>query len=242
MWKAWDSSNATFLQRQRFRLSTHVINQGRRNDVHENAYLSWRSRNTDFWSDRSDNSRDCDASSRQDPDPSAEPDPEALGFLTDDAALIDWAQNVIDKNAGRRKALRRIRERFWKMFEPESGSQTEHGLNDVTLHEPAVFDNPSIHLATMARSIQSLQREQDNTEYHGAASSNDLPGRGDREAEMPVGAQQPGLMAPTFLTHDQYVIAKGILTGIDEGKQTMTMLHGGGGTGKSFLIRTNSGN
>ena len=203
------------------------MKKGFRNSTNEEICTDWRNRAAQFWDD--DSAKPSEQYNNMTATESI--DPELHGTL-DRQNIYELLVKAFQQNTEREKDVRSIQELFWTNI-PEDFT-TENTTSQQINHTEAVFDvnsNPSkletISLVQISKSIRNykhMKQEAASTEKRSMI------------VHDPLASMVTELPPATNFSNQQASVFNSILTSINNNTQTLTIVHGGGGTGKSFLI------
>lgn len=244
--KQWDHSHASLVERQRYRLISNILRRGNQNNAAGDTYTHWRARNADWWAEEKKSmSEDINPEEyRNSPDC----DPEQLGSLSDTEALFQLTRMSALGAKDIRFEVGEIKKRFWSLVPnvyahqglDNSKFSDSGGLNraisaNVFYVKDLNSDDSSRCIGDIANAIQHMIADSDERASHGTRQD---PAAVGSQCDTSV-ASEDNLMT---LTEEQRYIVQYLVQNVGHSeacnrKQTMSMLHGAAGTGKSVVIR-----
>ncbi|KAF4047435.1 PIF1-like helicase [Phytophthora infestans] len=236
----WNSTGASFINRSRYRVVENILQKTYRCAQNEKTCSEWRSRNVQFWADPV-SSTISQAGGHHVKSPDV--DMEAVGAILPED-IFDMTIAAAAKDIKAVNAARAMKSTFLSL----SPMATEFGTRGSSLpsspaggsspHE-AIYMNekgaPS--LSNIARRVHVMLAPEENQ-----VEQKTIPGlepRGGVPSDY-VEVSPVNSAERDSCSADQRALFDRIVGSIECGgkmRQTLTMLHGGGGTGKSMLMR-----
>ena len=211
-----DKLEATIIEKQRCRYIRNVLKKGFRNSTNEETCTDWRNRNVDYWNDGNQ------PTTSQDQQKNDDCDPELKGKLKDN--LYELLSKVTSGSARLQLEISSIESFFWSMV-------PEHLCDEVTNrnHNDCIYKlrfTNGVSIQEAAKMIQQFKLSNDTS------SDRHMP-------ETVVSISKVSNETQHALSRDQQQIFDRIMEGIDSNRysQSLVLIHGGGGTGKSYLLR-----
>lgn len=186
-------------------------------------------------------------------------DPEAFGILPSNEDIFELLRQTTEHRPDVQNTIRSLHERFWKMIPEYIVRDVFDQITNIRHYKTAVSDtiyfgserlgrnecnevcpNSSgvIRLTDIAKSIKGLTKKTPET-----VISQEKPHGQEGYVDPLSGVESaPNFISPTTVTHSQHKIIQHVVTEVaalahGSRKQSLTMIHGSGGTGKSFVIR-----
>ena len=241
--RQWDRHDASLVNRQRYRYLRNVMQRGHRNSHNEETTTLWRSRNADWWKDLPGKGVPCEAPSGKQ---ATSEDNEAQGRLPSDSDVYLLANAAALGNPVSKAYIDVLQTQFANLFSVDDGAPTSvescakasavvyaatHHHSEHDCHSPVV---PS--LRQLATNLQKMtpQQHDDEEDRHDRPDLSCVTGVHD-----PLAGPRhchTALVAPCFLSQEQYEILHHILSEVTQSQQALTMVHAPGGCGKSYVV------
>lgn len=230
--KRWNSIRATHVNRERYRVIENMLQKLYRSSKNEKTCSEWRSRNAEYWRSSVQNTPGPEQS-RDVSNAAPEPDAEAEGTLPPEeiAALVNASAAQDPKAVALAKAIRAT---FWSLV-PVQGdfAQVLPSTHSDPIFLPPV-DSPN--LTHMVKRIHAMPPH--NEQRRDLQRGISISPRGD--APVDDLASLDNSEEREQCSPDQQALFDQVLNGLNREsglKQTLCVLHGGGGTGKSHLMK-----
>lgn len=232
--KRWNCSSASFVNRQRYRFMENILQKGYRCASNEMACSEWRSRNAAFWSDpvlQESEQNHSNAGCRAGLDCSNDDS----NILASEADLYALTTAAAAKDRLSIASAQALRATFWSLIPDCSTSE----LGNTRLRvKPPIYEEhlaASVSLKAVTKSITSMSPLKRSAIRQGVEEQQHQSHPLDPYAIDPTLCPERERCSP-----DQQEVFDRVISHTEHGgrlRQNPTILHGGGGTGKSTLIR-----
>jgi len=214
--KQWDTQTSSLINKQRVRYIRNVLKKGHRNSINEEICTDWRNRDVEFWDEHTKPSVKAPL------DKNHYEDPELQGSLNN-VDLYDLLTRMTNQN--RQREISAI-ELVIQSNIPDEFTNKEN-VPQMLKAKNAIF--PSSHgiLTETAKRLKCYQR----------STGELLKNSEGFTIHDPLASNAIDISDSDLLSDEQKKILNTIMKAIDKKEQVLTMIHAGGGTGKSFLVR-----
>lgn len=237
MCNSWDHNSAPIIQRERCRYVRNLMKKGYRSSRNEQITTDWRNRRADYWKSARTKPKQTHTGTPY--------EPEFEGILSPNRDLYELLTRAAVDSATRRSSLASLKSTFSAVFQDSVDDNDDVQLLQSVDSSTVPSQNPIFHftgtdarehgensLSRIATSIQMLQ-----------SNASDSNGQRPPKEGGVGGVHDPFedecFIEPCELSNEQLTVVKSVLNGIDKGQtgQTLTLVHGGGGTGKSYVVQ-----
>lgn len=236
--REWNRSTASFVNRQRYHFVENLLQKGHRCARNEKACSEWRSRDAAFWADSMhEHPLEEPPYSGVGPDQTSS-DHVADGTLATQAELYALTSAAAAKDLASIENARAMRATFWSLFPPDLRCEASPTDNEASSPIYDAHLAASVSLSAMARTIHSMSPLA-NSQNITTGTTTTTQTRGPTPAD-PYAMDPLRCAERHRCSADQRKVFDRIIGSIEPNgrlRQTLTTLHGGGGTGKSALIR-----
>ncbi|ETN07132.1 hypothetical protein PPTG_13528 [Phytophthora nicotianae INRA-310] len=221
--KSWNSASASFLSRKRYQYLHNVLKKRSRSSTNEKTCSEWRSRNWVIPAEGQSTNK-----KGQDHEDTIEHET-PLEVCAEELFNLKVAASVAS-------AVESLRKDFWSVIPSDVGGTTQTESTCDPIFQSNLEEGRS--LSQVARSINAMRPQGDSRPMLGPnlATGISVPSGSalDNLEGVSQDASERGKCSP-----DQRLVFDRVVQSIDGDRklrQTLTLLHGGGGTGKSTLI------
>jgi hypothetical protein len=224
--KTWDKSSGPLIDKGRVRYMRNMMKKGFRSSTNEEICTDWRNRTAEFWNEntkkplRGSNNRTSTDTI----------DPELSGTLPS-GNLYELLIKAYQQNSERREDVISMQELILHNIPEDFATNGRSELVDQT---EVIFggtsnrsDSNPISLRQISRSIKNYKRVEEEAII-------DRNGR--MEVYDPLASVVTEFSPIRNFSPRQTEVFDYIFENIANNKQTLTIVHGGGGTGKSYLV------
>lgn len=242
----WDNSSASFVNRQRYRQVHHFIQKRIRQSDHEITCLDWRARNATRWKEKLPDAISNTTRKSRSPDDTG--DVEANGILSGGDDYLYWLTRAAALgNPIHRDSIQALQSTFLALMRVEdahsvgntypavSASHLQTNVYQHNSHDKCV--RPELSLQLIAKRIRNMPSCNQGSSSQNFEAAPTHTGRGGVHDPLTSNPVNP-VAHDTVASPEQQAIIDWILHHLDKATpvQTLTLMHGGAGTGKSFVI------
>ena len=236
----WNSRVVPFICRQRYQYLANIMASGNRCSKNEQTAALWRDRNCDWWSDKKPETL-LEAKNAGSQVTAEEKDYEKEGQLNA-PELFELTNALVDVDHKKRLALEALSNNYESLFEDAVCSIAKQQVSkEKRSNQDVIFNHRSIPLTIPLKEIvKSIHHMAVKNIEHpvSATAQGSITGIGGpsslvEESHIEASGIPSSTLQQGTLSDEQFDILNKMVNSTD---QQLLFMHGGGGTGKSYLI------